>query len=375
MSRLPRQSAARILCCSLALLAHCALLAPLALLSLPLLLAESLGAPRGAFESLWSALRALSRQRLRRFEQSIGALGYERCDWRRRRELAGAQPPGFFQPRALRLADRLAQAAYAGDLPAARRALARGADPLFPLDGSGYATPLAIASARCESRLSHRLPVALLLMEARGAQGACLEIATRLKRLELVEAALRLGADPNALALTAGNPFIEPAPGASSLFERLMDGPASQRRPELFELPEPADPPSPLHVLCAPGSAWRRSLDDAQAPIARALIAAGARVNHANRAGQSALTLCAAHGQFPLACALLELGADPLARDAQGRDLSWALRQRGDAPGSPADLAARAFEARLRACQERQELALELEAQPAYEARRASSRL
>lgn len=225
-------------------------------------------------------------------------------------EMLMATPPGERQNAAARLEGArtdLRQACSEDRPEMARAALAAGAEPNL-VDAFGE-TPLGIAASRGSLGAIRELLSAGARVDQRGRRGwtpllrALSSMPCRAQ--DVCEALLRAGADPTLRAQDACRALAPDQLAQTGGLAAMWD-----------DKEEGFDGDDALRVAL---SAPTHEASDVSA-IARALIAAGAGLDAANREGVTPLMVAAAMGRAPELEMLLEAGADVSVRDVHGAD-------------------------------------------------------
>jgi ankyrin repeat protein len=228
-------------------------------------------------------------------------------------------------------ATALLRACGAGHRAVAACLLDAGADAT--LAASSGVTPLAAAvAARRDALVSLLLEHQASVDQRLPNETTALMVAAAMGHPEIVEALLDGGADVNALdaggrsALHAAAQFgFEHNDSLRSrrLFDALLKRGADINQAD-------REGKTPLLLLLGaqlrPGSACDATHIGALVPV---LLDAGAKVEHADQRGVTALHACAMHALLPPARVLLTRGADRLAADAFGRTAADVARQVG----------------------------------------------
>lgn len=271
-------------------------------------------------------------------------------DWARpRRALAAADLPAATRMGALTAVERLLELGFAVDTRDAQGATAllhacgaghreiaacllhAGADATATADTG--VTPLAAAvGARRDALVDLLLEHGVAVDQQLPGQATALMVAAALGYPEIVERLLAAGADIHAAdargrsALHAAAQFgfeHNDSLRARRLFDTLLKHGADVNRTD-------ADGTTPLLLLLGaqfkPGTACDATHLAALLPV---LLDAGARLEHADQRGVTALHACAMHALLPAARVLLARGADRQATDAFGRTPADVARHLG----------------------------------------------
>jgi ankyrin repeat protein len=228
-------------------------------------------------------------------------------------------------------ASALLRACGAGHREVAACLLDAGADPT--LAASSGVTPLAAAvAARREALVGLLLERRVAIDQRLPNDTTALMVAAAMGYPEIAEALLDAGADVNAIdaggrtALHAAAQFgfeHNDSLRARRLFDGLLKHGAEINQAD-------SEGKTPLLLLLGaqlrPGSDCDATHIGALVPL---LLDAGARVEHADQRGVTALHACAMHALLPPARVLLSRGADRHAADAFGRSAADVARQLG----------------------------------------------
>lgn len=228
-------------------------------------------------------------------------------------------------------ATALLRACGAGHREIAACLLLAGADSSIAA-GSGVTPLVAAVAARRESLVTLLLEHQVAVDQRLPNDTTALMVAAAMGHPEILEALLDGGADVNAVDASGRSALHAAAQfgfehNDSLRARRLFDG-LLKRGADINHAD--SEGKTPLLLLLGahlrPGSDCDATHIGALVPL---LIDAGARVEHADQRGVTALHACAMHALLPPARVLLSRGADRLAVDAFGRSAADVARQVG----------------------------------------------